>query len=372
MPLLADRDYAKSLNLIVGFRHSDYDSFGTTSNFTGKVEYRPVDDLLVRVSYAEVFRAPTIVDRFLAPVSNAPTFNDPCVGLTGAALAANPNLALACQNVVPDGTFEQPNSQVMGSFVGNNALDPEEGDVLTFGFVYDASWLPGFSATVDFWQYEIEKGITSLDVNFIADQCVETGNPFFCGLITRFADGSVQVIQQPTANLSTIETSGVDIGFKYRLNNTPFGAFRFSLDTTYTDKYEATGGPGAAPQDVAGQYDRQFGNLSRVRSIGAVNWSWMGFDALWNARYIHGIKLLDPDSQPGIQPALEIGSRIYHDAAVRYSYDPTKTSIQVGVENVFDNLPPLLYQNNVTNANTDVETYDTIGRYFFVKLTQSF
>jgi hypothetical protein len=27
--------------------------------------------------------------------------------------------------------------------------------------------------------------------------------------------------------------------------------------------------------------------------------------------------------------------------------------------------PPISYQENVHNANTDVNTYDTIGRYFF-------
>ncbi len=371
-PILAGQPFAETLNVIAGIRHSDYDSFGTATNFTGKIEYRPIADLLVRLSYAEVFRAPRIEDRFGAPVSNAATFNDPCVGLTAAAVLANPNLGLACQNVVQDGTFAQPNSQVQGLFVGDQNLGPEEGDVLTFGFVYDPTWLPGFSSTVDFWRYKLDDGIDSLDVNTIASQCVETGSADFCDLITRFSDGQIQVIRQPTANFAGIETAGVDVGFKYRMDKTPVGRFQFSVDTTYTEKYEVVAGEGSASQNVAGQYDRQFGNYARVRSIAAVNWSWMGFQALWNTRYIHGIQLLDPDAAPGEQPALKIGSHIYHDAAVGYSYEPTKTSLQIGVENVFDKLPPFLYQNNVTNANTDVETYDTVGRYFFVKLTQSF
>jgi outer membrane receptor protein involved in Fe transport len=55
-----------------------------------------------------------------------------------------------------------------------------------------------------------------------------------------------------------------------------------------------------------------------------------------------------------------------------YTLPSTQTKFQVGVNNLNDNQPPILYQNNVTNANTDVETYDTIGRYFFGSITQKF
>jgi len=40
--------------------------------------------------------------------------------------------------------------------------------------------------------------------------------------------------------------------------------------------------------------------------------------------------------------------------------------------NLTDKLPPILYQNNVINANTDVSTYDTIGRRFFLSVSQKF
>ena len=120
------------------------------------MEYRPFSDLLIRGSYAEIFRAPTVYDLFHSPTVDAPTYTDPCEGLTAAAVAATPNLALACQNVPLDGTFAEPNGQVTGSILSNDQLDAETGDVYTFGFVYDASWLPGFSMTVDFWNYKID------------------------------------------------------------------------------------------------------------------------------------------------------------------------------------------------------------------------
>jgi outer membrane receptor protein involved in Fe transport len=40
--------------------------------------------------------------------------------------------------------------------------------------------------------------------------------------------------------------------------------------------------------------------------------------------------------------------------------------------NLSDEQPPLLYQNNVTNANTDVNTYDTLGRRYAISATYKF
>ncbi len=75
-----------ALNVNLGIRRSDYsvDTIGTSTNAQFKVEYRPVNDILVRATYAEVFRAPTIVDLSLAATQDAPTFNDPCTALTAA------------------------------------------------------------------------------------------------------------------------------------------------------------------------------------------------------------------------------------------------------------------------------------------------
>jgi outer membrane receptor protein involved in Fe transport len=43
-----------------------------------------------------------------------------------------------------------------------------------------------------------------------------------------------------------------------------------------------------------------------------------------------------------------------------------------GIQNAFNRQPPLFYSNNVTNANTDVSTYDVLGRRWYVGFTQKF
>jgi outer membrane receptor protein involved in Fe transport len=372
VPLLEDVPLAQELNVTLGARYSDYSTFGDTTNGVFKVEYRPFSDLLVRASYSEIFRSPTIFDMFGAPSANAPTFTDPCVGLTSAELAANPNLSLACQNVVPDTGFTQDNSQITGLILGNPDLDPETGDVITYGFVYEPGYVKGLSLTVDVWDYKIDDVITAVDVNTTATGCVNSGDPLFCNLITRFGDGQVQVIQQPTLNLGTLETNGIDFGVQYLLSGTGAGDFRFRVDTTYIDSYENTlPVAGVDPIEVVGTYDRQYGNYAQWRAILGIGWAYQGFNALVKTRYVDSIHLNDPDAAPGIQPELNVPSATYVDLTLGYMFKES-LEFQVGGENLGDEQPPILYQNNVINANTDVQTYDTVGRFYWARLSYNF
>jgi outer membrane receptor protein involved in Fe transport len=371
VPLLKDVAFAQALNATVGVRYSDYSKFDTSTDMTFKLEWRPFEDLLIRGSYAEVFRVPTLYDLYQAPASNAAQFNDPCVGLTAADLAATPNLALACENVSTDGKFKQPNSQVDAMLLGNPELKPETGEVITYGFVYEPNWLEGLSLNVDFWDYSLEDVITQMDVNTVSDQCIATGEAQYCDLITRFDDGSIFQIQQPTTNFGKLETSGVDLGVRYLWRGTPVGDFRFSVDATYIDKYDSTVFPGTAPIEVAGTYDRQYGNYAEWRGVAAIGWAMDPLTALLSARYIHSLTLLDPDGAPGVQPSMEIPSKTYLDLAVGYTF-MENTKVQLSVDNLTNEKPPMMYQNNVLNSNTDVSTYDLIGTYYRVSLSHKF
>jgi len=376
VPLLADLPGVQALNLTAGVRYSDYskDTIGDDTTFQAKLEYRPVRDLLLRASYAEVFRAPTIVDLSLAPTQTAATFNDPCAGLTSAQLAANPNLALACVGVAPDTGFQQPNSQITGLLTGNDLLKPETGDVLTAGFVYDSSLIRGLSFNVDYWRYKIDDIITAIDPNFAADQCVQNGDTDFCDLMFRFESGpsagQFQVFQLPTVNLGTLETDGVDVGVRYALRDTPIGSWTFQLEATRINSFTSVPVPGAPPVEVAGTYDPQYGNYAKWRGVAGVGWTFGGFDGALTARYFDSLTIKDADGRIPDQ-ALDIPSVTYLDLTLGYSF-ASNTRLQAGVQNLTDEEPPFFYQNNVTNANTDVSTYDVLGRQWYLGVTQKF
>ena len=64
VPLLRDLPFVHALNVTLGDRYSDYSSFGTTSNGKFALEWRPVEDLLLRGTTSDVFRAPNVTDIF--------------------------------------------------------------------------------------------------------------------------------------------------------------------------------------------------------------------------------------------------------------------------------------------------------------------
>ncbi len=375
VPLLADLPGIKQLNATFGLRYSDYNSFGSTTNGTVKLEYRPIGDLLVRASYAEIFRAPQITDRYSAPAASAPVYFDPCAGLTADAVAANPNLSLACQNVPTDGSYKPANIQIQQLITSNPDLDPETGNVITFGFVYDPNYLPGFSATIDLWRYKIDDAIISPDVNTISASCVSTGSPETCGLISRYSDGQISQILSPTFNSATYKTDGADVGLRYRLS-TELGIFSASAEGSYTHSFKYSLLQGTPETEAAGAYDSQFGNYAKWRGLGTLGWKYSAFEAQWKVRYINGVTIAASSptaigtGRPAADAPLKVGSVTYHDVTIGYTA-PTNTKFLIGVNNVFDKQPPLFYQY-VLNANTNVETYDAIGSYMFVRVSQSF
>ena len=377
-PLLKDMPGAKSLNVDLGVRWSDYSDFAATSKGQVKVEYRPVSDLLVRGSFSQVYRAPTVQDLAQAPVINNPTFIDPCNGLTQAALAANPGLGNFCQGVIPNGKFQEPNGQITSELRSNPNLKPETGEVTTYGFVYDPSWLSDFSLSVDFWRYTIDNVLVQLDPTFTAQQCIASGSPFYCGLVFRFPatsaqPGDIQVLLQPTENAGQLKTDGVDLGMKYALRHTPIGSFRFSIDVTHVNSFTNNPGGNSEAVQYAGTFSRQFGNDTKWRGLASISWGFRGFEALLTEQWIGKLVLPNGVTNPvaGESPVVPIPDIYYTNFSLGYNF-ATNTHVQLGFENVFNRQPPLFYQNNVLNANTDVSTYDVLGRRWFVGFTQKF
>ena len=389
IPLLKDMPAAHSLSLDYGLRHADYELFGSSTRSDFKIEYRPINDLLVRGTYSQIFRVPTVTDIAASPVNSSITFNDPCTALTAAA-ATGPNaanIALACAGVVPDSVppFSEPNGQITGLLESNPNTKPETGSVTTYGFVWEPQQVSGLSLEVDAWNYKIDGLITTLDPNYSIAQCLSSGNPFYCGLVHRYTSGpnsgQILVFESPTFNIGSLKTNGIDFDVRYNLKDTPIGSFAFTVDITSVTKYENIPAPGVAPDDKLGTYTTQFGNISKLRGLLTIGWNYKEFDALLTGRYLDKIVVPHPTRSgkdptgalypPGAEPPLPIPSQTYFDLEVGVSL-PHQVRFQLGVRNLTDKQAPVLYQNNVTNANTDVNTYDTLGRQYFASLGAKF
>jgi len=137
---------------------------------------------------------------------------------------------------------------------------------------------------------------------------------------------------------------------------------------------------------LAGTYHKDFGNYSRVRARLFTNWNMGDWSASYRMRYVGPFDIGSDDlrqnasadgdcnrqTRPQFCYARAYGSYITHSVSASYALPKINSTIELGVDNLTDKQPPLMFQNNVLNANTDVSTFDTIGRYFFGRYTVKF
>jgi outer membrane receptor protein involved in Fe transport len=387
LPLLKDVPFAKSLNVTLGTRYSDFDLFGNNTSSKLQVEWRPLDELLLRGTVAEVFRAPAIADVFAGPAGNAPQFSDPCNGYIAGGAHENACGAPTGATAIPAGGIQptglsQSTGVVSGSAYAGYQLKPEQGKSFDWGVVYDPSWLPGFSVSVDYWRIYLNDLITTIGAQTVVDACYADEASPFCGFIHRKGNGQVQFINQPTVNLGRLDTKGWDLALRYKLPDTSWGSWSFGLDATYISDYTVdvdTTSNLDYPKHLAGTFHKDFGNYSRVRGRLFANWNMGDWSAAYRMRYVGPFNIGNEDlregtSADGLIPGVErpYGAYVTHNISASYALPKINSTIEVGVDNFTDKQPPMMFQNNVLNANTDVSTFDTIGRYFFGRYTVKF
>ncbi|MEP7042398.1 MAG: TonB-dependent receptor [Dokdonella sp.] len=356
VPILKDLPFIHSLNVTLGDRYSKYSNFGNTNNWKIAVEYRPIEDVLLRGTISEVFRAPNTTESY--------------TGLTASFDAYSRNAGIG----EPRSTNgSQIQTIFSGASVGGYPIQPETGKTFDFGVVYDPQWLPGLSLSADVWRIYLLNNIQRPTGQTIVDLCYKDPrgvgvNPY-CAFINYNASGTISTISGVTfVNLGRLDTKGVDFAATYKLPETSFGKFAVSLNTTYLSQYDNSV-PVLGTSSVAGTYNSQFGSFPRWRGLGNVSWQMGDFSASWTVRFIGREKNTTFPGYPG--GFLPVGAVTYNNVQFGYDIEPINTRIDVGVDNVGDKQPPLFYQS-VANANIDVNTYDPIGRFYFGRVTVKF
>ena len=395
VPLLKDLPGVYSASIDLGDRYSKYSDFGSTSNWKVGIQYRPIEDLLIRGNVSKVFRAPTIGDIFAGIGFGGTTLgSDPCDHIT----VANP----ACVGVPTDGSFvnaavathSQVNTLGSGSALAGFPLGPENGKSFDFGMVWSPKFIPGFDATVDVWRIFLDNEITGVSAGTVLTACFN-GITQFCPLIDRFgADapnpGQIREIKAPTANLGRIDVKGVDLNVSYRLPSFSFGQFSVDLHSTYMTQYKeqtAPGLPGNSAYDLVGNLNTDLGGgigilMPRIRALGQLNWQLGPWSAFWQMQFIDhfdvGSHVVARHYSAvrgfAVPYVLHYGSFVYNNFAVGYDIQPINTRINFGVNNVFDKQPPVLYYNfyGLGNGAADGADFDVVGRYYWGRVTVNF
>lgn len=404
IPLISDRRFFESLTVGGGVRYSHYTvdaatrpQYNTTT-YKGEVAWQPIRDIKLRGTYAHAVRAPNVAELF-TPVTTGLTnlTTEPCVG---AAPLTNANLRAVCiaqgapQSSI--GAIATPNSgQANITGGGNVDVKPETSNSYTFGLVLQPSFLPGFSATVDYYHIKVSGAITTPTPGDILNSCfgnltAASATDPACTTIRRnpgtgqLSGSAATTFGLPgqLSNLGQLLTDGIDVSANYRRD---FGLFKlgFSLTGNWTNrsKFKAnTSSPTSVDRDCVGFYSVNCPSIQpefqwNVRTT-------FGFDdvdvsVLW--RHI-GSEKFEPLSGTRFSGTLTGGdlagrqvnfNRIpaynYFDLALRFGVT-RNVDLTLGAQNVFDKKPPVvgntIGSTTYNSGNTYPSTYDALGRRY--------
>ncbi len=176
VPLVQDAKAAKDLSLELGYRLSNYSSTGTHSTYKVQGSWAPTTDLKLRVGYNRATRSPNITELYTPQGLGLGGSQDICAGSKPSATAAQ----CALQGVTAaqyGNVLENPAGQYNTFGGGNPALSPETADTYTFGAVFTPKSLPGFSATLDYYDIKINETIGTLGAEDIQNQCAKHRRP---------------------------------------------------------------------------------------------------------------------------------------------------------------------------------------------------
>jgi len=196
VPLAKDLAFAKALDFNGAVRATNYSVSGYVTTWKVGLTYSPVEDITFRVTRSRDIRAPNLAELFQSPQSSTTNLVDPLRNNTSA-------------------TAFQVTS-------GNLSLQPEKADTLGVGVVLKPRFLPGFAASVDYYDIRINGAISTVTAQALVNQCA-LGNTTFCSQITRGTTGTTINNLFPIASVAVLPVNvakqisrGLDMEASYR------------------------------------------------------------------------------------------------------------------------------------------------------------
>lgn len=428
VPLVSEKPFFNSLTVEGGVRYSSYsvDAPGnpsyTTTTFKAGGTWEPVEGLAIRGNFARAVRAPNIGELF-SPVNTGLTNlgADPCATLTtaGAVLPGRPatgptgELRAVClaqgANLGNISSIPQPNAgQVNSTGGGNLNVKPESSDSYTIGAIFQPAFIPGFTASIDYYNIKVTDAIGTPTPGDVIAACFGT-NVFSPAAGASTTDACTSIRRSPAdgglsgdpnvftglpatlTNAGAIETDGIDLVLNYKTDLTDnIGlALSFTGNYTFNSAYNAfVANPESINRDCTGYISSNCGSLQP-------DFSWsqrttLSFDKidvslLWrhlSAMEQEPLDVIDGgaffDGTIGAS-VLGVGGQTvnfgkisaydYFDLSTRLNASENLT-ITLSVQNLLDKAPPLTGNNagstSFNSGNTFPSTYDALGRRYAV------
>ncbi|MDQ6621858.1 MAG: TonB-dependent receptor [Verrucomicrobiota bacterium] len=380
IPVFSDK------NAIPGFHAFDVTAAGRYEAFRNNntdvavpkvgVRWQPIDDsLTLRFTWGLGFREPSLEELYSSPISDIQPSHDPMNG----------------------GAFEPETTTLVQS---SPDLKPEESETYSGGFVYTPKFVPGLTLSTDLWQIDRTGVVQSAFLDAVLAR--ELAGTLLPGeSVQRLPDGTITRIVVSNRNEAAEKANGVDFGLQY-VKDTPYGTFTSLTQATYLNSFEVQRVAGGRIEQLAGvTTDPGMSNEGyyRWRGTSRLDWTWKGFDLIGTVRYIDGFMEEDANLNRhyvahrwlfDLQASYDFSALVSKPAATTAGYSKNGEAISspsgmslcdhllngtiftVGVINLLDKDPPSASGQGGNAVGYPGYTYDSTGRFVYVRLTKKF
>jgi iron complex outermembrane receptor protein len=309
------------------------------------LRYEVLDNLVLRGSYGQGFRAPSLDDL----LSKKATSYDRVIDTK------------SCQALpIPDrdGAEVCEDNQYLRTSSGNPNLEPEESDQYAFGGVWNI--IDDVSLALDYYNIKISNQVSYVSAQTILDLEASTGLGAYDPetiFVKRNAQGEIEEIGAGYINMEGVETSGIDISFSSQYELSDFGTLKFGIEGTYALTYTEQDSPVATRYDVLGTK-----GYPPVRVNASFGYTYDAFSASLLAKYIDAYDGETAAQQESGIEKEDFASFTTWDMSLSYDMDNYGRAT-VGARNLFNKMPKVNYEIGYPGYDTD--THNIIGRVIY-------
>jgi|GEM_PF-3258688 len=343
-----DLPVTDDINVKVASRYDEY-SLPDKGQLSSSVNFRYQlhEDVVLRASYSEGFRAPSIDDLLSEEALSFNFVTDSLRCNTGDTAGLDPDWCT-------DGVQIERRSE------GNANLSPETSDQFAFGVVWDIT--EDVSMTVDYYDIQIDDQVQFLGAQDVVDlEAAGLLGTFDQNAINVTRDGNnvITNVQTGSINQKGTSTDGIDISLRGKVPTDEMGIFHYDFNGSYVLSYETQSTP------LADRYD-EVGSVTtpEYRFNTSVGHTYGPFSTRVTYRYI-----TEYASTTVVEDLVGIEGddvEAWDIVDINFSYDAEEYGkFSLGIRNVADKLPELnqTFREGFDEANQSVEGRVVYGTY---------
>jgi len=337
----------------ISLRATQYSDFGSEANPKLAMRYRPNNDLMLRGSISQGFRAPSLFELNQSDSISQAFLIDPCSN------PENVGLLPGC-----DVQTDPLRVQYLTVTGGNTSLRPEISKNLSLGFIYTPPGLRNFTFGVDAYRIEIDNIIGASGQFFLDQNAVDLS---FSDRIIRDESGEVVRVLANNENLGMRKISGLDADISWRVFIAKWGSLGIDLSSSHIHSYQIQRDPATEAQELAGTFADEAaegsGGLPKWKTRLNLFWQFGRWEVALSSFRVSSLTEMatNPDSRR------ESGAWSREDAQMSYHFNSGESLITVGVDNILNEAPPFLA--SAFNDNFDSRTYESTGRFFYARFS---